>query len=299
MNTDPVYLALGIREYLYADTPCSSLIPLFSGHQCCSPGHLYQGIREHYLLCCVSSGHGTFSVYSPWGPDAAETHRMGPGDTFLIRPGQLTRYIADELQPWTYSWIAFSGSAAESCLSHTPFSRSQMVHTGTELYEQLFQLTENSIRLDQPQSCAMHAAGLLWKLFGDLSMCPEKAAPTPRRYVDAAISIIRRGYDSPLSVSDMAFRLGISREYLYTIFREATGKSPLQYLLDYRIEQACQLLRHSSYPIYLIAQHTGFQDNAYFSRQFRRVTGLSASEYRRRNTVREVLQPNDQEGEIL
>ena len=85
----------------------------------------------------------------------------------------------------------------------------------------------------------------------------------------------------PLNISDIAAELGITREYFYTLFKNDTGKSPTQYLLDLRIEKACTMLRESDYPICLIAQHTGFSDNTYFSRKFHELVGVSPSAYRK------------------
>lgn len=282
MNTDPVYLSLGIREVLYIEAE-GTLTPLFSGHQCCPPGHRYQGIREYYLLCFVKSGCGTFCLHDSQDYNVFTEYPMTQGDVFLIRPGQLTRYISDTDLPWTYAWIAFTGESAAGCLDRAGFAASPVIRTGADLYDRIVRLTEENILIPQSPLRWMYASAFLWKMFADLAREASPSVPIPaaRQYVLTAIRLIEHRYDQALTVSGLADALGISREYFYTVFKDETGKSPLRYLLEYRVNQACRMLKESSLPIYLIAQHSGFQDQAYFSRKFHQIIGMSPSEFRR------------------
>jgi AraC-like DNA-binding protein len=81
-------------------------------------------------------------------------------------------------------------------------------------------------------------------------------------------------------VEEAARYAGVSRSCLYRAFQAEFGCSPSAYLIRFRIQRACQLLRHSALPVGAVALSVGFGDPYYFSRAFRREMGVSPTEYR-------------------
>ena len=67
-------------------------------------------------------------------------------------------------------------------------------------------------------------------------------------------------------------------------FQNATGLSPVEFHIQRRIEQACRLIRASDLTMGDISEATGFNDANYFSRQFRKVMGMSPRQYRNNRT---------------
>lgn len=258
------------------------LMPLFAGYQYCPPAHTRETIRDHYLLCCVLDGYGTFYNASLRDHREIDVYRMKSGDTFLITPDRLVSYAADPEQPWTYAWIGFSGKKAAEYLNCTGFRHSPVMATGTDLYHQIRRLTDHVIREGTSLTRYMKAVSALWNMIADLmnTSCEQYLPRERNPYTERALELIRHGYHQPLTVSGLAAELGITREHFYTVFHHDTGQSPSDYLLHFRIDKACDLLRHSHYPIHLIAQHTGFSDISYFSRRFRKCTGMSPAAYR-------------------
>lgn len=96
------------------------------------------------------------------------------------------------------------------------------------------------------------------------------------------ISTLERSYHEPWDLARLARSAGLSRTSLLRIFRQATGKSPVAYLIGLRIEAAKRLLRQSELEVTEIAHATGFNDGNYFARQFRLVVGCAPREFRRR-----------------
>lgn len=96
------------------------------------------------------------------------------------------------------------------------------------------------------------------------------------------ISALERGYAESWDLESMTRLARVSRASLLRIFRQATGRSPIAYLIELRIEAAKRMLRHEETEITEIAQCVGFNDGNYFARQFRAVVGCSPSEFRRR-----------------
>ena len=82
----------------------------------------------------------------------------------------------------------------------------------------------------------------------------------------------------------LARMAGLSVSHFERRFRLAFGSSPRQYLIRVRVENAARMLRESDRSITEIAQACGFYDHAHFSRSFRRITNLSPTAYRNRQT---------------
>lgn len=87
-------------------------------------------------------------------------------------------------------------------------------------------------------------------------------------------------YHTPIKLEDIAARFDISIRSLNRRFRQATGKTPLQYLQQIRLDNAKELLRASNLPIAEVAFNCGYADCSYFSAQFRKAISLSPKAYR-------------------
>jgi signal transduction histidine kinase/DNA-binding LacI/PurR family transcriptional regulator/AraC-like DNA-binding protein/response regulator of citrate/malate metabolism len=101
-----------------------------------------------------------------------------------------------------------------------------------------------------------------------------------QRLARLAMAYIHEHYAEPLSLPEISRALGISVEHLVRCFRREVGTTPMNYLNRYRINQARKLLLSGSQSITTIASAVGFADSNYFSRVFRRETGISPKRYR-------------------
>lgn len=100
-------------------------------------------------------------------------------------------------------------------------------------------------------------------------------------YVNKAIRFIRIYYTQErLKCKDIADHVGLSLNYFQKTFKDCTGVTPNNYLLQVRIKRAKQYLEKSSCPISDIADACGFSSNTYFSYVFKQLTGISPSQYR-------------------
>ncbi len=90
--------------------------------------------------------------------------------------------------------------------------------------------------------------------------------------------IISRLTDPKYDIAAMLAKVPLNPDYFRRLFTEETGKTPLQYLMEKRLDYACQLIcsrKYSKLSMKEIAWRSGFQDNYYFSRVFKKATGLS------------------------
>jgi AraC-like DNA-binding protein len=99
--------------------------------------------------------------------------------------------------------------------------------------------------------------------------------------VAKAVAHAERNRDKPTSVTEMAEVAKLSRFQLDRRMRIAFGLNTGQWLVKQRIDFACQQLEATAQPIVQIAQEAGYADQSAFTRQFRRATGLSPSQYRK------------------
>lgn len=102
-----------------------------------------------------------------------------------------------------------------------------------------------------------------------------------QRLVRSAMAFIHENYADEISRRDIAQHIGISEDHLTFCFRQELGTTPIEYLHRYRINQAKRLLIESQETITEIAQKVGFSDSGYFSRIFRRGTGMTPETFRR------------------
>lgn len=100
------------------------------------------------------------------------------------------------------------------------------------------------------------------------------------KYVLQAMDYIGEHYgEQNISVSAIAQHLGLSESHLSHLFRKETDYTILNYLTRYRIHKAMELLRDCRLKVYEIAEQVGYRDITYFSSTFKKVVGMSPSEF--------------------
>jgi AraC-like DNA-binding protein len=110
----------------------------------------------------------------------------------------------------------------------------------------------------------------------------DKSSVIPSVILDA-ISFIQINISSVLKVGQLADRANLNTDYFSRLFHRFTGKSPINFILEKRIERAQYLIIATDHQYGDIAQLTGFENSQYFSRIFKRKTGLTPGEYRMQN----------------
>ena len=121
----------------------------------------------------------------------------------------------------------------------------------------------------------LEAVGLIHRIAQEPTRRPRKEA-----IVDKAIAIIQQR-EGALTVEELADQLYVSKDYLRHLFGDFTHQSPIQHIIQARIEKARDLLGRGDLAVKEVASQCGFESVYYFSRLFRKVTGVTPSTCRR------------------
>lgn len=131
------------------------------------------------------------------------------------------------------------------------------------------------------ESISLAVVSYLWGKFSrrhstrELNGLSSASLVVLKEYIRANVS-----YD--VSLAQMASITRLSPKHLCRCFKQATGKSPYQYLLQLRMDEAKRLLRNGNPSITEVAFSTGFSNPSHFSTAFRKAVGLSPSQFRKR-----------------
>jgi len=255
---------------------------LFWGEGRPTEGHgIGPTIHDYYLMHTVVSGYGSYTING-------KRYLCGAGDTFLIFPGVLFQYAAADREPWHYIWAAFHGHRCETLLQQLGWTPDRPVMHGAG--RKTFSLYRKLRRaLHRPARAAfadMEAEALLRLLLLEIARADPEAPPAarpehpPRQVVLQAMRWLELQYSRPISIAELSKSLGYHRTHLSKLFRQSVGLSPMQYLMQLRLERAKTLL-DGRWTVEQVASAVGFSDPLHFSKQFRKRYGMSPTAYRK------------------
>ena len=241
-------------------------------------------IRTHYLFHYVISGCGSLRAVDSKGID--HTYHIRSGQGFLIVPGQVTTYTADEQYPWEYTWVEFDGMHAKEALMIAGLSADNPVYRSLDKYYTAKMKDTMLFMAYHPDETIFNLMSNLY-LFLDCLTRSSACRTIPAKnsmshyYLEWAFTYIDQNFQNNITISDIAKSCKIHRNYLGKIFREQLGTSPQEFLITYRMNKAVQLLKTTKLAIKDIGNAVGYPNQLHFSRAFKKVYGLSPSQWRR------------------
>ncbi len=230
------------------------------------------GREDYYLLYMVK---GRMTLLLPAGERIAE-----PGCVLLLPPRYPYRYVFCAEEPLSYFWVHFTGSYAarllEECgLRDLPLCFDAPESHVAERFRSLFHRIETPEPfLKKELACALEQ--LL------LSVARAYADPERNRPLEISMRHIHAFYHRDLRVPDLAKMENLSNSRYVALFREQNGISPMGYIVGLRIRTACELLQGTDMTVKQIAYQVGYEDPFFFSKLFKKHTGVSPSAYRHR-----------------
>ena len=268
------------------------------GREDCSPAHSFgPAIRNHYLFHYILRGRGKLMWQDAKGREHGAQLRAGQG--FLISPGQITTYVADDRNPWEYCWLEFDGLRAKESLEITGLSVNHPVYDPVhhefeeKMRDEMLYIVRNK------KEAPLHIIGHLYLFIDALIRSVRDYKPSAGKmkdyYIKEALAFIEHNYMDDISVEDMAEGLSLNRSYFGKIFKEAVGKSPQEFLICYRMIKAAELLKLTHYSINEIGYAVGYPNQLHFSRAFKNVYGASPRKWRNANSIQDLSLSREQE----
>ncbi len=260
------------------------------GRERCTPSHSFgPARRNHYLFHYVISGSGTLLADDSNG--VTRRHRIDKNQGFMIFPNQINTYIADNDEPWEYIWLEFYGLRAKEAVDVTglscdrPVYNAQSKEFGEKMKNEMIYIIENR------DASPFHLIGHLY-LFIDFLMRSAPKARVPRGsklrdfYVHEALTYIEDNFQKNISIEDIAGVCGLNRSYFGKIFKDVIGRTPQEFLLNYRMIKATELLKLSRLSIGDISVAVGYDNPLHFSRAFKKIYGVSPRNWRNENRIK-------------
>lgn len=271
-----------VKNYIFQNLNFVDFTVYQYGEEQCRPLHFFgPAIRNHYLLHYVISGKGTYHINDIH-------YELRAGEAFLICPNVVTIYNADARDPWHYMWIEFDGLKASEYLAQAGLTPSSPIYRPM-VYERENPVLESlSYIIGHPEESPLHLMGHFYLFLDGLIRCSSyrkssKTGNLQEFYVQEAIQYIERRYTGRLTIEEIAEHCNLNRSYFGRIFREVTHSTPQEFLMNYRIQKACQLLANTNYSIGEIASMVGYENQLHFSRAFKSICQLPPREWRSRS----------------
>lgn len=247
------------------------------GVEQCMPGQFYgPKRRDYHFIHFVVKGEGVLEIQGA----VYHVHR---NQLFIVPAGEVSTYRASDSEPWKYCWIGFMGIQSTQFLS-------TLMQCGPQMYvldcqDAAFYLgrIEAILRIaGKGISTHLRCNGMMYDLIGTL--LEELGADNPANFGMSipfqARQYMELHYHDSLQIADVAAAVGVHANYLANVFQEQYHMSPKQYLTNLKIKKAQELLVHTEHPIYIVANSVGFTDPLAFSKFFRRIVGISPTDYR-------------------
>ena len=250
--------------------------------------------HEFHELAVVQSGRGI--TYTP----EAE-YSLAEGSIFYIPPGALHGYKSlDHLVLYNIIWgdslIKKQTFDLDQLPGYSSLFRSSSVtvmHLSpshfTELLPIIQLLEKESDDLSYGSGSRIVAYAYLLELLVALSRIfdetPSSVNRTARLLWDV-FSHMDEHLDGPISTEELTTIAAMSSSTLNRAFKRATGLSPIEFHIHKRIAKACTLIQQRGLSMAQVGEACGFADPNYFSRQFRKVMGMSPKQYQRIFTSR-------------
>ena len=257
--------------------PSNELYIFECGYEHCIPRDPYQYEQiDYYLIHYILKGEGLFFING-------ECHHLKAGDGFFIPPNTDNNYYPLENDPWVYRWIGINGFKAKELLSFCGFNNDNYIfhYSKDDALDNYFKMIYESCSENKLYNALGYLYQTISLLMQDHYESELTNIPPYQEYVSKAIDFIKKNFNKNITVSDVSEYLNIDRSYFYKIFKLSMMTTPQQFIIEYKIEMSCALLRKSSYSINKISDLVGFSSQSYFSKLFKKTLNMTPIEYRK------------------
>jgi len=235
-------------------------------------------VINEYQLLYIAEGRGTLTTAS------AGRYSISEGDIFLIFPGEWHTYSPNPETGWKEYWIGFKGINIDSRVSAGFFSKHSPIYK-VGYNDTLISLFKEAIQVAKKQEKHFQQllAGIVNYMLGlAFSIDSNKKLKNSmnQELVNRARTFMQENIETNIEMPEIADHLIISYSSFRHIFKQYTGIAPSQYYLNLKIQRAKDMLKSSSASIKEISYILHFDTPEYFTKLFKKKTGLTPSQFR-------------------
>ncbi len=233
------------------------------------PNPKYENRRSScpgYILEYIISGKGTVT-------EEDQTVYPQAGDVYILHHGKRHHYYSNPADPWEKIWVNISGTLIEDLLSVYHIESPILFpgfHDGSYL-ERMLQVVEEGH--DVKEQIAMILHEFIAALSNFMNQKSKSPAYIMRDYIN-------QNFDKNISIEELCHLIHHSKSRTIQLFRNEFGMTPYAYIMDNKVQMAKMLLEKTDLTIKEVSQRLGFSDPHNFSTFFRKITGMTPTEYR-------------------
>lgn len=238
----------------------------------------FEECDQNILIFCTDG--------SGWVEVEGITRKIIPNTFLIIRSGQPHKYGADNNNPWSIYWMHFKGIKSSSFIN-SPLMVSEMKiqkNTRSDRRIRLFEEIYQTLSMGYSKENLEYSSICLWYLLGAFKYIPQFErirAIQQDDIIEKSILYMYEHLNETLNLQKLADHVGYSVSYFSAIFKKKTTRSAIEYFLNLKMQYACQQLDFTAKRINEIALELSIEDQFYFSRIFKRLIGVSPSDYRK------------------
>jgi len=234
--------------------------------------------RVDYYLIYLVNGAGYYRING-------KLYTAGSGSVVIYQPHEDQDYYYLGEDNTELYWIHFTGNSVAQLIEGLELTNGNVFHVGikTEII-QLFEKIISEIHIKNPRFhtlCISYLIKLLTIISRELYAGKDGARPSKKSDIGQCILKMQMEYqyDHPVSYYAKITNLSVCR--FIRKFKETMNISPIKYIEKIRMDKSKELLTNTDLTIYEISEVVGYNDPFYFSKVFKRNTGLSPTAYRK------------------
>ena len=200
---------------------------------------------DQYILIYCTEGKGIIEVED-------QIYRLEKSDAFCIPRNVRHKYYADEKEPGVFCGFILKGKL-------------------------LFRVLERNYTIGN----FIYISQVLSLILSEVYFRERvDESSTQDRHVTMVIRYMYQHLRENLTLEEISEEVQLSKSYLNAVFKAQTGKSPVEFFIHLKMQEACKLLKSTDYYIYEVSSELGYTDQYYFSRIFKKVVGVSPKDYK-------------------